>query len=378
MLPTTPGRVIALTVLLTAPLAGPAAAAQEDEATLAERAARAEAILAREEGHGRPFDVDFRKQMKARLQHASDEELEAVEKRGSGLISLMAPLDNAHDLVYTPVAPCRVIDTRTVSGGGPILVGTNRSFIIAGAGGCGVPFGPTTAVVLNYVAVAPAGPGDLRAWPFGGTVPTASVINYAQVTGLNIANALVQPICVVTGPGTCSSDITVQADVSSTGLVADVVGYFSQFPKANVRSFTNTVVSAAGTGPLPGGCTNAGGTQITVDAPVAGRIVVHGKASLRVQHATGTSDEIWTAIGTSATDCPPTDFGRSILITRVPAALPTFNSTSGGTLVVQSEPVRVVDVAAGSYTFYLNFLPLTGGGDDDATHRSMEATFYPN
>jgi hypothetical protein len=115
MLPTRRGRVIALTVLLAAPLSGLPAAAQEvgDEAARAEKAARAQAILVREDRHGRPFDPAFRTAMKARLQQASAEELEAVEKRGAGLLAPLAPLDNAHDLTYTPVAPCRLIDSTT-------------------------------------------------------------------------------------------------------------------------------------------------------------------------------------------------------------------------------------------------------------------------
>jgi hypothetical protein len=378
--------VLALTVALAVPLVAARAGAQEELAA-ALKESRAEAILVREEAQGRPFDPAFRAQEKARLVAASPEELEAVEKRGHGLLPSLAPLDNAHDLTYTPVTPCRIIDTRLV--GGPIAAGTQRSFYVAGsfgfdtqgghAGGCGVPFGPATAVVINYVAVQAAGPGDLRAWPYAGTVPTASVINYAQVPGLNIANGLVQPLCAG-GGGTCLRDITVQADASDTQLVADVVGYFAQFPKTSVRSFTESVLSPAGGGDLTGGgsCTNSGGTQITVTAPVAGRIVVRGSASLRILHVTGTTDDIWTAIGSTPTECPPTDFGRSLIVTRIPAALPTFNGASGNHLMVQVQPTRAFDVAAGTYTFYLNFVQLNGGGDDDATYRSLEATFHPN
>jgi len=157
------------------------------------------------------------------------------------------------------------------------------------------------------------------------------------------------------------------------------VGYFAQFPKTSVRSFTESVLSPAGGGDLTGGgsCTNSGGTQITVTAPVAGRIVVRGSASLRILHVTGTTDDIWTAIGSTPTECPPTDFGRSLIVTRIPAVLPTFNGASGN-LMVQVQPTRTFDVGPGTYTYYLNFVQLAGGGDDDATYRSLEATFHPN
>ena len=49
-------------------------------------------------------------------------------------------------------------------------------------------------------------------------------------TGLNLANAIVLPICD-SSETTCSGlDIRVQADVSGTHLVADVVGFFSDLP----------------------------------------------------------------------------------------------------------------------------------------------------
>ncbi|MDA8105303.1 MAG: hypothetical protein M0Z71_07940 [Nitrospiraceae bacterium] len=149
--------------------------------------------------------------------------------------------DSSADLLFTPVAPCRIVDTRVA--GGRIDAGTQRNFYVVGAaanfasqggtaGGCGIPAG-ATAVMINYVAVGPAGPGDLRAWPYGSTMPNSSVINYAAYAGLNLANGLVQPICDSTAT-TCTSDLTVQADVSSTHLVADVMGYYQKYPGVNV------------------------------------------------------------------------------------------------------------------------------------------------
>jgi hypothetical protein len=139
--------------------------------------------------------------------------------------------DPAADLVFSPVAPCRIVDTRLA--GGPIAADTQRSFVVTGTtdfeaqggtpGGCGIPDG-AAAVVVNFVAVGPAGPGDLRAFPFGQPVPLASIINYASLPGLNVANGVAVPLCAAPGP--CPSDLTVQADVSATHLVADVLGFY--------------------------------------------------------------------------------------------------------------------------------------------------------
>jgi hypothetical protein len=189
-----------------------------------ERARIAGEIVAREqEASGRPFDAAFLDQMRGNLANLSLEQLVEVQQRASGLLPIPNILGSTQaDLVYTPVTPCRIIDTR--SSGGPITPGVNRSFIVAGI--CGVPFGPATAAVINFVAVGPAGAGDLRITPFGTAIPLASIINYAVVPGLNLANGPAVTIC---NPATttCTSDITIQADVSATDLVADVQGYFA-------------------------------------------------------------------------------------------------------------------------------------------------------
>jgi hypothetical protein len=76
-------------------------------------------------------------------------------------------------------------------------------------------------VMVNVVAVAPSGPGDLRAWPSDRSAPSASILNYSP--NVTVANALILPVRQ-DHPG---SDITVQADVSATSLVVDVLGYFT-------------------------------------------------------------------------------------------------------------------------------------------------------
>jgi hypothetical protein len=187
-----------------------------------EKARVAGEIIAREQAaSGRPFDAAFVDQMRSNLANLSLEQLAEVQQRASGLLPIPnIPGATQSDLVYTPVTPCRIIDTRL--GGGPIAAGSTRDFIVSGI--CGVPFGPATAAVINLVAVGPAGAGDLRIAPFGTAIPGASIINYTS--GLNLANGPAVKIC---NPNTttCSFDITIQADVSSTDLVADVLGYFA-------------------------------------------------------------------------------------------------------------------------------------------------------
>ena len=42
---------------------------------------------------------------------------------------------SAADLVYTPVAPCRIIDTRSAGAGGPIVPLVQRNFLVSGTTG---------------------------------------------------------------------------------------------------------------------------------------------------------------------------------------------------------------------------------------------------
>jgi hypothetical protein len=153
------------------------------------------------------------------------------------------------DLLFTPVTPCRIIDTR-LSAAGMLVSGVDQGFKVRDAAGfaaqggsatdCGIPL-TATAVEMNLVAVAPFGPGDLRIVAFPGALQNASVLNYASVPGLNIANGLALPVCN-TSVASCTKDITVHADLSSTHLVADVVGYF----KAPVRPTIITLSDSAG------------------------------------------------------------------------------------------------------------------------------------
>ena len=151
-----------------------------------------------------------------------------------------APGDAAADLVYTPVAPCRVFDTRVA--GGPLAVGTPRNFVVAGttgfpaqggtSGGCGIPEGPATSVIINLTVVNMTGSGNLRAWAVATPqppAPNAAILTYGVVTGLGaLANGIAVPICNLSA-NPCSSDLRLQAFASSTHVVGDVVGYFRSF-----------------------------------------------------------------------------------------------------------------------------------------------------
>ena len=210
---------------------------QEPTSDVAQVQAAAESIVVREEALSeRAFDPVFR--VKARELLAALPLAELVAQTGDDGLGLNALGDTQADLVYTPVTPCRIIDTRL--GGGIMAANTTRDFLVTGtdysaqggsATGCGVPYGPATAAVINFVAVTPTGQGSLWVTPYGTPMPVASTINYT--TGVNIANGVTVAICNPSA-ATCTRDITIRAHNSATHVAGDVQGYFQRVATGGV------------------------------------------------------------------------------------------------------------------------------------------------
>jgi hypothetical protein len=140
--------------------------------------------------------------------------------------------DTAVDVVYTPVTPCRIVDTRS-GAGGTLLANDTRNWLAANPGGnfvaqggsatnCGIPVKPAAVLVNLTVANTQIGPAFLTAWPFNQAKPLAASLNWVSA-GAQIANAIILPLC--TGGG-CTSDWSLFAS-SGTDLIVDVMGYFA-------------------------------------------------------------------------------------------------------------------------------------------------------
>jgi hypothetical protein len=126
--------------------------------------------------------------------------------------------------IYDPgsfftVNPCRVVDTRTANGprGGPALgANTTRTFTIRGA--CGIPTA-AVAVAINVTVTQATRAGDLRIYPAGTSLPTASVINYRpSQTRANSALATLNS----------TGQLAVRCDQPSgtAHFILDVAGYY--------------------------------------------------------------------------------------------------------------------------------------------------------
>ena len=134
------------------------------------------------------------------------------------------------ELVFVPVTPCRIIDTRLA--GGQLAANTARGFDVTviptnyafqggdatDCGGAGT-VGSYAAAVINFVAVRPGAEGFLTAYPFNAPQPTSSTLNYT--TNSIVANNAI----VRLDQGASTNELNVFSS-APTHVVADLVGYF--------------------------------------------------------------------------------------------------------------------------------------------------------
>lgn len=207
-----------------------------------------------------------------------------------GTVEPQAFGDTNDQLVFTPIQPCRVVDTRPGPGGsgartGVLADGATRSFDLesdAFTAGQGVS-GPCTGLpnfsylawAVNVTVTGYGGVGGLKAWGFGGTEPNASIINYSSSIAPAVANGL-----ILTGCYACSDDITVKTFGSATHIIIDVIGYFAPAGIANASTTrvagTTTTVGAGSFTFVTGGACPAGTTLIggELDFLTGGNVMV--------------------------------------------------------------------------------------------------------
>lgn len=154
---------------------------------------------------------------------------------GTRNIAVKALGDLDRDLTYTPIQPCRILDTRNTVAG-PIAADATRSFVaVAGtyasqggdAGDCGTTGVVPSAVALNVTAVTPDRAGYATVFPFGAAQPLASSVNYAA--GAIVNNAIISR---VPNP-LLASDFSIYS-YGQAHYVVDIVGYFAAPQRARL------------------------------------------------------------------------------------------------------------------------------------------------
>lgn len=167
------------------------------------------------------------------------------------------------DLVYTPIQPCRIVDTRNA--GGAIDAGQTRSFKAAGvasyagqggnAGNCGMQSETPSAVALNVTAVVPVQAGYATVFPHAAVRPDTASVNYT-------AGAIVNSAIISRIPNPAAAQDFSIFTFAESDYVVDIVGYFAP-PRATTLA---CVDSALGTATIAAGSTG----QVTAPACAAG------------------------------------------------------------------------------------------------------------
>jgi hypothetical protein len=144
------------------------------------------------------------------------------------------------DLIFVPVTPCRIFETRIQFGGtGPIAAGTTKHFIISKAdsytsqGGSATNCGLGAAAVnnnfaaaaINLTAISGATSYSwITAFPFGTTMPLASTLNFG--TAQNDVRTVATVVKLNTDPAV-TTQLSINA-TQSTEVIGDIVGYYSR------------------------------------------------------------------------------------------------------------------------------------------------------
>jgi hypothetical protein len=120
--------------------------------------------------------------------------------------------------LYYPLAPHRILDTRTGVGTSkhPVLGGSTVALQVLGQSG--LPPAGVSAVVLNLTVTHPTTGGHITVFPSGTTRPGVSSINYPKGwTGANL----------VTVPVGANGKVDLYNSAGSVDLIADVTGWYA-------------------------------------------------------------------------------------------------------------------------------------------------------
>jgi hypothetical protein len=170
------------------------------------------------------------------------------------------------DLVFVPINPCRIVDTRS-GGGGFLSSGAPRGFVYANPPGnsfaaqggansnCDLVFsGGITpllprAIAATVTVVTPSGPGNLVVYPSGTSPGTTSALNYT-------AGAVLANTTVIVGAQGGATDFTVALNgpAHTANVIVDAIGYY--YAPAATPVDCTTVTHPGGattTGDVPAG-----------------------------------------------------------------------------------------------------------------------------
>jgi len=193
---------------------------------------------------------------------------------GLGAAAIGAQLGS---LVFTPIAPCRIVDTRgSGSRTGIMTAGSMRTFdlsaygLFAGQGGetscIGLPAYQHEAWAVNITVFGYSENGHLTVWGYGHAKPATSFMNFFPAA-YAVANA-----GTVTGCYGCTNSIHVSV-AATTHVIIDVMGYYEE-----ATGFATGAVTQLSGGPLTIVWPNEYSTKFGPECP-AGTVLIGGSGS---------------------------------------------------------------------------------------------------
>lgn len=118
-----------------------------------------------------------------------------------------------------PLAPSRILDTRTGTGAARAPVGRNGVVELQVGGRGGVPSVGAGAVALTVTAANSTASGYLTVWPTGAPRPVASSLNL--IAGRTVANTVVAKVGV-------DGKVSIYNSTPATDVIVDVTGWFPE------------------------------------------------------------------------------------------------------------------------------------------------------
>lgn len=232
-----------------------------------------------------PTEPGAEEDLRSMLSHASDEDLLAILDVDSfaEFESTLAPRTD-RDYVFTPVTPCRIVDTR-VAGPGRVVAGTSRIYYAHGGGatmaaqggnasGCPSPRGEPRGVFINMIAVDPVGKGNVTARPIAASQGLS--VNFNAANNVNLANAGAIKSSYLHSSG---RDIEVAANFASAHVVIQILGYYHEIRGEDIAASDSSGTIAAGISVGSGSANYTTLASRSVTVPLSGRVVIMGEAS---------------------------------------------------------------------------------------------------
>ena len=175
-----------------------------------------------------------------------------VSSSNDGRARTKALGETADDVVYTPVTPCRLVETRgtfaaVYQGGGAFTGGTTRTYTVQGGNGvclAQLPAGlGATAVQLQVfgIPINSAASGDIEILPQGSTFGTTA-------TEVYVGNVAFNTVSTTAKINLANNQIAVQVRGGGANVAIDVVGYFKRPSNYGTNNTTTGVIATVSGG----------------------------------------------------------------------------------------------------------------------------------